>query len=612
MASSSSSSLDDNNNANHYWAQLRQERTFTDAWNSAVDALLADEDLYHVLGVEKCAPAAQIKSAFTTLSLEFHSDKGGADVIQSKLNEAYATLCNEERRAKYDRFLDSKDSNWFVRYMREVGTNYVEETDLEAGDHVFYYVGASTHDGVVVDASRVVDFDGRRVRVARVATRALTDGRESGVADESCSFLPGGRCLRRVRYDLKGLQSVVAGGYPDASQDARRVVERARRIGTLDAKRYLLLDQSCESVAFWCKTGKRYSGQTEKADHVLGGLTTVSGLATTSLAVAGALATTVVVDAAMEASLATAVVITCGLSVAVALGPLSTVLLAVVFGGLTWRARDRWLLVKTQPEEVVALLAELAARDRRACGLSVLSEAEVDAVLSLSANLDALAESPEKEKEKKKFRRRCCELFSDFFGKFSKALDADAALSFATHVLVRCSVFNAVLDLPEPDGADDASYVATTLKSAELAILDARREVSIRVDGVASREGCRELEIALTCRRSDGGEPVLFQVARKPRDFDRLHDVLLELHPKVRDIARPTAAVSQILVAANILDDNPQAYAAYLAELLRLATPPARARSFSRDAYLYEVQATELYEQLLEFFGPDYYNSQND
>ena len=30
-----------------------------------------------------------------------------------------------------------------------------------------------------------------------------------------------------------------------------------------------MLEQSCETIAFWCKTGKRYSGQTEKAGDVL-------------------------------------------------------------------------------------------------------------------------------------------------------------------------------------------------------------------------------------------------------------------------------------------------------------------------------------------------------
>lgn len=59
-------------------------------------------DYYRILGVPKSATTAEIKQAYRRLALTHHPDKYG-DMAQIVLiNEAYATLKNADKRAKYD------------------------------------------------------------------------------------------------------------------------------------------------------------------------------------------------------------------------------------------------------------------------------------------------------------------------------------------------------------------------------------------------------------------------------------------------------------------------------------------------------------------------------
>jgi len=60
------------------------------------------KDYYDTLGVNKDAQSADIKKAFRSLSMEHHPDKGGDEEKFKKINEAYSTLSNPEKRAAYD------------------------------------------------------------------------------------------------------------------------------------------------------------------------------------------------------------------------------------------------------------------------------------------------------------------------------------------------------------------------------------------------------------------------------------------------------------------------------------------------------------------------------
>ncbi|RUS80056.1 hypothetical protein EGW08_012173, partial [Elysia chlorotica] len=67
----------------------------------------AADDLYDVLGVSRSSSARQIKQAYKQLAKEWHPDKNKdpeATDKFTKINEAYETLSDPEKRADYDRF----------------------------------------------------------------------------------------------------------------------------------------------------------------------------------------------------------------------------------------------------------------------------------------------------------------------------------------------------------------------------------------------------------------------------------------------------------------------------------------------------------------------------
>jgi len=69
---------------------------------------LAKRDYYEVLGVPRDATEADIKKAFRTLARKYHPDANKDDPTAAEkfkeINEAYQTLSDPEKRARYDQF----------------------------------------------------------------------------------------------------------------------------------------------------------------------------------------------------------------------------------------------------------------------------------------------------------------------------------------------------------------------------------------------------------------------------------------------------------------------------------------------------------------------------
>ena len=66
-------------------------------------------DYYTILGVDKTASPEEIKKAFRVRAHTHHPDKGGDEKKFKELNQAYQTLSNTEKRARYDRFGNSSN-----------------------------------------------------------------------------------------------------------------------------------------------------------------------------------------------------------------------------------------------------------------------------------------------------------------------------------------------------------------------------------------------------------------------------------------------------------------------------------------------------------------------
>jgi molecular chaperone DnaJ len=68
---------------------------------------MAKRDYYEVLGVPKNASPDELKSAFRGLARQYHPDVNQAPDAEEKfkeINEAYAILSDQEKRAAYDRY----------------------------------------------------------------------------------------------------------------------------------------------------------------------------------------------------------------------------------------------------------------------------------------------------------------------------------------------------------------------------------------------------------------------------------------------------------------------------------------------------------------------------
>jgi molecular chaperone DnaJ len=64
-------------------------------------------DYYEVLGVAKSASASELKNAFRSLARKYHPDRSqedNAEEMFKEIQEAYAVLSDDEKRAQYDRF----------------------------------------------------------------------------------------------------------------------------------------------------------------------------------------------------------------------------------------------------------------------------------------------------------------------------------------------------------------------------------------------------------------------------------------------------------------------------------------------------------------------------
>jgi molecular chaperone DnaJ len=75
----------------------------------------AEKDYYEVLGVPRNASAEEIKKAFRKLAFQCHPDHNHSPEAEEKfkeINEAYEVLCDDEKRASYDRFGRVGMSDW--------------------------------------------------------------------------------------------------------------------------------------------------------------------------------------------------------------------------------------------------------------------------------------------------------------------------------------------------------------------------------------------------------------------------------------------------------------------------------------------------------------------
>ena len=90
------------------------------------------DNYYTILGINENASSEEIKKAYRTLQMKWHPDKNGGSQdsinMTQKLNEAYETLGDSEKKEEYD--FNRKNPNPFTRMNTSGGVHHVDINDL--------------------------------------------------------------------------------------------------------------------------------------------------------------------------------------------------------------------------------------------------------------------------------------------------------------------------------------------------------------------------------------------------------------------------------------------------------------------------------------------------
>lgn len=255
-----------------------------------------------------------------------------------------------------------------------------------------------------------------------------------------CVFQPEGSTLHRAVYNSSSSRHYKgpAGDHPD------RVVNRARsllRLGELD---YDVLEQSCETVAFWCKTGLRYSGQAQVAQDYL-------GYGTLATAATGAL--WVITDTALGVTAAAAAGTLSAVSVVGIVVPAVALTVFGVYSLFRYLQRRRLNMQAVKhPLDVIDLIMRLNPRmiekmhRIQTNTFDGNQKRDLDFVVARLKAMDTRI-IPESQD------------MLTFIWRLFSGVAHDVALEFMIQALARQSVFNAVLDLPA--GIFDQSGLAS-------------------------------------------------------------------------------------------------------------------------------------------------------
>ena len=603
----------------------------TEMDGAAIEAIEAEDDYYRLLCVSERTTTKEIRAHYLELQRRAHPDKRGDVRVAMKLNGVYDVLMDPTSRKRYD-----TDRGSFLKknifYAKQVAgslyasvstaySHYVDWEELNLSDHVYFYMAWSNlgtqHHGIVSAVGdskndvRIIDFgvwDPSFIRPEDKG-KGLKPVREVGYE----TFLPANRYLRRAVYNESCIASSMnlVASYRDDADKPDVVLRRARRLLMLQHVQYDLLNQSCETIAFWCKTGKRYSGQATKAQRTLGTAASALTVATGTVVGITVVTTGLVVEAEVVGG--TILVLSGGAIAGLAVGGVATVSALAYVGLIAYRAHRRAKLGRAQPPEMIKVISELESRERRAYAKNEMYD--TDPVLGLASRLDAIAEGKHDHQDMSpgeladSVGRMLGVAFESHQTLTGNDEDggADDLVPFAVQCLARCGTFNAILDLPGIGSeCGQTAYYLTTLKAAELMLLESRKltidDVVVSVQSKATRDASswrrqpQRRTLTLTTRIRDAHHRSYDSTVDKvEKDFLQLHRIIAEVHPAVQNLKLPDKKTGE-----NCTD----AFTDYITTLITLSEASPNLTNFDLPVYLECLQATELREQLAFFLDP--------
>ena len=144
-------------------------------------------DLYKTLGVNRNASETEIKKADKKQAMKHHPDKGGDSAQFQKLNEAYDTLKDPQKKSYYDRFGSTPNANQSGNRSYEYRT---DDFPQDIGDVFNQFFGGGSPFGrrqqqprknrdIIIEAQ--IELEDVLKGKELVASYRLTNGREQSV-----------------------------------------------------------------------------------------------------------------------------------------------------------------------------------------------------------------------------------------------------------------------------------------------------------------------------------------------------------------------------------------------------------------------------------------------
>jgi molecular chaperone DnaJ len=184
---------------------------------------MAKKDYYEVLGVPRSAGADELKSAFRSLARQFHPDVNKSPDAEEKfkeINEAYAVLSDEEKRAAYDRYGHAGVNNMGgVDFSSMNFTDIFEEFfGFGMGGMGGRHSARSPRRGADLNIPVALSFEesvfgiDKEVEITRdeTCTTCRGNGSEPGSKPEKCRQCEGRGEVRQVRQTFLGSMVQVA------------------------------------------------------------------------------------------------------------------------------------------------------------------------------------------------------------------------------------------------------------------------------------------------------------------------------------------------------------------------------------------------------------------
>lgn len=160
-------------------------------------------DYYEILGVDKGASQKEIKKAYYKLAHKHHPDKGGDEEEFKKINEAYQTLSDEEKRSQYDQFGKTFEGG-------TQGFSGMGGFDMESIFEEFFSGGQRSGRDIQVDIELsledVLEDQKKTISLDRLAKCDHCDGSggEPGAKINECSKCEGSGTIESVQRTFLG------------------------------------------------------------------------------------------------------------------------------------------------------------------------------------------------------------------------------------------------------------------------------------------------------------------------------------------------------------------------------------------------------------------------